>query len=568
MASDKSTVYVDIDDEITAIIDKVTGAGTTIVALVLPKRATALRSLVNLRLLKRAADDNKKQLVLITSESGVLPLAGAAGLHVARTLSSKPEIPASPEADETVESIDEDDEPAEEFDARKFEKRPLGEFADLSGAAGAGEAAKSANPAGDIDSDEVVEFDNSEKTPAPGAAKPPKAPKAKKDKKLKIPDFSRFRNWGLIVVLALIVLGVLIYFGLEVWPHATVKIYTNQTSIPLSFNADLDSNANMVLPADGILPAVAQTTEKNYSQTVPASGQKDIGTPASGSVTFTDGACSLYSPDPVPAQTGVSYHNLTYITQSEADFSCSRTNKGYYWQTDPVDIVAQATGTQYNTSISGAQVNGSSATASGSASGGTPSNVVRVVQQSDIDSAEQQLKSQSTNSIEATLKSELQQNNLTPLTQTFATIPSSPTASANPGDQANNVTVTENITYVMFGYKASDMQKLLSAKVGQQINPATQGILDNGLAQATIKLVGTPSASDARVSISTTVIVGPKLNAASIKKQIEGKKSGDIRSALERRQGVSKVQVDFSPFWVDSVPSNASKIKIEFVKQS
>src|SRR5947209_11713113 len=107
-ASEKDTIYVDIDDEITGIIDKLKSSDGKIVALVLPKRATVFQSIVNMKLLKRAADDSKKHLVLITAEAGLLPLAGAAGVHVAKTLTSKPEIPLAPQmSDETEDTIEE-----------------------------------------------------------------------------------------------------------------------------------------------------------------------------------------------------------------------------------------------------------------------------------------------------------------------------------------------------------------------------------------------------------------------------------------------------------------------------
>src|SRR4051794_11658211 len=93
----KDTIYIDIDDEITAIIDKVNASKERIVALVLPKRATVFQSIVNMKLLKRSAEDSKKQIVLITSESGLLPLAGAVGLYVANSLQSRPMIPSSPD---------------------------------------------------------------------------------------------------------------------------------------------------------------------------------------------------------------------------------------------------------------------------------------------------------------------------------------------------------------------------------------------------------------------------------------------------------------------------------------
>jgi len=93
----KDVIYIDVDDEITAIIDKVRASQSKIIALVLPKRATTLQSIVNMKLLKRSADTDKKHLVLITAELGLMPLAANVGFYVAKTLQSKPEIPELPE---------------------------------------------------------------------------------------------------------------------------------------------------------------------------------------------------------------------------------------------------------------------------------------------------------------------------------------------------------------------------------------------------------------------------------------------------------------------------------------
>ena len=92
----KDTVYVDVEDDITTVIDKVEEASEKIVALVLPKRASVLQSTVNMRLLKRAADKVEKTVVLITSDEALLPLAGIVGLHTAKNLQSKPEVPEAP----------------------------------------------------------------------------------------------------------------------------------------------------------------------------------------------------------------------------------------------------------------------------------------------------------------------------------------------------------------------------------------------------------------------------------------------------------------------------------------
>src|SRR5436190_21684876 len=96
--STKDTIYVDAEDDITAIIDKVEGAKNKVVDLVLPKRTAALQSIVNMRLLKRSSKNANKSVVLITTEQALVPLAGAAEIHVAKSLQSKPEIPVAPAA--------------------------------------------------------------------------------------------------------------------------------------------------------------------------------------------------------------------------------------------------------------------------------------------------------------------------------------------------------------------------------------------------------------------------------------------------------------------------------------
>ena len=95
----KDVIYIDVEDDITAIIGKVKDAKEKIVALVPPKRIGVLQSAVNLRLLARAAGQNDKRLVLISNNSALLALASAAKIPVAKNLQSKPELAEIPALD-------------------------------------------------------------------------------------------------------------------------------------------------------------------------------------------------------------------------------------------------------------------------------------------------------------------------------------------------------------------------------------------------------------------------------------------------------------------------------------
>ena len=47
-----------------------------------------------------------------------------------------------------------------------------------------------------------------------------------------------------------------------------------------------------------------------------------------------------------------------------------------------------------------------------------------------------------------------------------------------------------------------------------------------------------------------------------------GKKSGEIKSLLKADPGVTKVDVHYSPFWVNKAPSKPAKLTIIFQKAS
>src|SRR5690606_21260050 len=92
----KDVIYIDVEDDVTAIIGKIKKAKEKIVALVPPKRAGALQSAVNLRLLERMAKNDKKRLVLITGNQALIALAASAKIPVAKNLQSKPELAEIP----------------------------------------------------------------------------------------------------------------------------------------------------------------------------------------------------------------------------------------------------------------------------------------------------------------------------------------------------------------------------------------------------------------------------------------------------------------------------------------
>jgi len=549
--SNKDVVYIDVDDEITAIIDKVRSSKHQIVALVIPKRSAVLQSIVNMKLLKRTADHAKKNVVLITGDEGLMPLAGSVGMHVARNLQSKPEIPKAPPA------LDMKPEVAEESVSM------AGKLSDEEGPI---DKTKTLGELTGASAEDAIELDNSRNEsegPSQQAEGGKKGKKAKKNKSLMVPNFNRFRTWLLIGGAFFAVFIILLIISLTVLPKAKVTVDTNSQNVTSNLQLSLSSNAGGVNTTTETVPAQTVQTQKTYTGTANATGQQNNGQKASGTVTLSLTDCNQNGVT-IPAGTGISGNNLTFITQStvmlSSDFSFGKCKNGGS-SSAAVSVVAQSGGANYNlqpTSFSVPNVGDVSGSSSQAFTGGTD-NIQQIVQQSDITSAQSKISTNS-NAIESQLENDLKSQGLYPIQATFTSSSPNPSPSTAGGQPGSSVTVTESITYTMQGVKQSDLQSIITASVKNQISTTSQKILDYGIHSATFTAQGANS-----VSMQDTALVGFALNQATIKSQIAGQKPATAESTIKGYAGVTDATVHLSPFWVSTIPKNTSKITVTIV---
>jgi hypothetical protein len=544
----KDIIYIDMDDEITAVIDKLQSSQKKIVALVLPKRAAVFQSVVNMKLLKRTADNADKRAVLITSESALLPLAGAVGMYVARTPQSKPEIPPAPFSAKAAANIPEGDE-----DVDLDKSAPVGALAGVPD-----------------DEEEDIQVDNSEPTAAAAGAagkagkKGKKAKDATGKKKLKIPNFDKFRTKLILGIAGGVALIVLLLLAFVVLPKATVTLKTDTSNLDTNLTIVADPNAQALDLEKSVVPAVSKEFRKTDTEKVPATGQKDLGTKAAGNVTLSV-ACASGTPT-IPAGTVLSADNLAFVTNAEVTIASFPDNSGGGCQFHKgVDVTAQSAGAQYNIaagktfSVSGySSVSGSNSAAM---TGGT-SNIVKVVTQEDVDKAKDAITKRVGTEAPDDLTEDIRKEGYYPIEETINA--AEPTVSAAPvvGTEAAEVTVTSTTVFTMLGAKEDDLKKLIEADAKKKIDPSKQIIRDNGLDEATIIVEKKGDAGRMTLSLKTIVIAGPDLNEDEIKKEIVGKERGQVQEILKKRPGINDVEVAYSPFWVQSTPKSTKKIKI------
>lgn len=564
----KETVYVDVDDEITGIIDRVTSSKAKVVALVLPKRAAVLQSVVNMKLLKRTTEAAGKNLVLITSESSLLPLAGLVGLHVAATPTTKPEIPAAPKlptdeaeaVDEPLDVVDGTAAPVDggDFDAAAAASTPIGKLA--------------------ADADDSILMTDDDSEPASEATDDEAADApVQPDKKLKVPSFNKFKLGIVLGVVALILIITGWVFAAIVLPKAGIAITTDSTTVNTDTSITLDTTAKTLDGDNAILPATAQAVTKTFSQDTPTTGQKNNGTKASGTVYFALKDCT-YDSVTIAAGSGVSISGNTYITQAEVDLTsvkaggkCNPSSPSAIqamWSAT-VKVVAISGGTKFNAASGTSVTVPSSVTGASSVSakvnqeiaGGTDS-IIKVVAQSDIDTAKAKLTSDNTAAVQSELEAALKAKGLLPVPSTIVAGDQQVTTSVNVGDTADTVKVTVSVPYTMLGIQKADLKTIIMKNVDSKIDTKKQHITDDGVASAKFSQQNAATATNATVQVKARSVAGPSLDAAQLRKQVAGKKSGEIKDELGSLPGVTDVKVAYSPFWVSSAPKNTTKITI------
>ncbi|GAC1392376.1 MAG: hypothetical protein NVSMB46_08070 [Candidatus Saccharimonadales bacterium] len=556
-ALQKDTIYIDIDDEITNIIEKVRNSPHKIVALVLPKRATVLQSSINMKLLKRAADTAKKQAVLITSETNLLPLAGAAGIYVAKTLQTKPELPSGPvvPSDSQLEVSEDDGE------------LPL----DVHQSVGALAGAPLVNDEEPIEVDNSSEEDSIPEAAAIEAGLANSSEKPKINKKLKVPSFEKFRLGLFLSIFGLIGLVVLWYVAFFVLPKARITVRTNTATI----NSDVPFTATTGIPAVDLasktIPLQKEELKKSDSNTVPATGKIDQGTKSTGTLTLTNCINDNQS-HTVPAGTGFSSGQYTFVTNKDVTLAASYSPGGdckvsvgtFLGFTQNVGVTAAQAGGQYNLSARSYTSPITGITATGSDMSGGTSNIIVVVSQQDIDGAKQKIIDADNAAAPDVLKKQALAANEFFFADTFSGSTPEITSSVQANDKADQVTVNVAITYTLLAVKKDDVKQLIDNDIKTKIDSSKQKITNDGIAQSTVHLVDKTSAKSIKAEVQATALAGAEENVDAIKQLAAGKKKGVAVSAIQTRPGIQSVDIKYSPFWISQTPKDSKKIFVEF----
>lgn len=592
-------IYLAPDDEITSVIEKLKNAEGVGAVLVVPKNATLMQSVINVRLIKKKAIELGKTLGVVTSDPVSRHLASQVGLAVYATVEDVPnrdnvpahksptispphlDAPIVESASGVIEGVavhsyerkthtdalknepqvahqnvanyepDQENIQIEQIEPNVEPDLPITE------------PIKDHSLTQSDEDDAVVvgqKFDYEERPEhhQSHALRPPRRP-------LNIPIWV---SKGVFVLIALTLIGavaVAVYF-----PTAEVTLHVPTESIKKSITLLIDANATV--SESTVLVGIKHQNEAEGTGEAKASGKKPVGDKAKGTVTVSNSWGTDTEKLPKNTELISSDKSLTFRTVSDvtiagasvalvggvATISAGKTD---------VAVVADQPGDQYNIGPSKFTIQGLSAgksskiigNSSANMSGGTTKELT-VVAQIDLDQALESAKKLAEESAKTNLKNALPNGEML-LEKTLSVSVTTGVPNHAVGDEVETVSVVAKASTIGYGVRNSDIENVLKSIFEDGLADSKAVILPDISTIEWLVTVKDEGKYELAKEIEGQIIAVIDVN--TVRKQTSRKLKSTVSSNLQDKFSAASTEINVSPNWWPLTPMLQSRISVK-----
>lgn len=563
----KDVIYIEPEDDITDIIVKIENSKEKIVALVPPKKAGVFRSVVNIKLIAKSGASSGKTVVLVTTDPSIIKLAGASKLPVTKNLQSAPSVPEAEAEDNTSKEdlIEKDDEEAEEpteENSEKEEEKKAEEEEET--------AEEEAEEEKEKDEEEDEENEEEEEKP-----KKKQKSDSKKTKKGLIGWIRSHKKLSILCGIGIILLIIFLIWALFIAPavnvFVSIKTDSNNFSEVISFVKELSQEDIK----EGKVYLEERKIETENEVSFEATGQKNTGEKATGDLVIYS-YFSAKGANAINAGTKFTLSGLSFIANENTTLvwdgdshSCENEKiivdgKIQCLISGRIKVTAAEPGTKYNIAKSSTgweTVANVAAYSDKEMSGGTD-NIIKVVQQSDVEKAKDELNNNKGKESEnkEKLYATITEDNLI-IESTFSQDTSVATATPAVDEEVKEgvtptlKTTTTTSVYIIDKIK---LEELIREKVDISEDKKIfeiRNVYIDGFKELEGGFTG---------KLKAVYFTGPKITESELVEKIMGKGIGDARREISDIDGVADVKMDPSYPWVMKVPTDTNRITVEF----
>ena len=538
-------IYLDSDEEITGVIDKIQQCLSKRVALVVPREATILQSVVNLKLLKKEAESLGKDIALVTSDKIAHNLAGQVGLDVYESIKDSRPVSvfqkSQPESNEVIE-LDFSEE------NKKKEKLPSGIRISHFQEEDAPKKKESV-----FKSEPVPEQD----------FRPPASKELREPGKIFIPKKFLIATGLLVIISAML--------GFLFIPKATLVLTVEGEAFKKDVEITVDKNITQPNPEKSITPGVTLIAEISASKTFKASGTKNEGEKAKGTITIKNYWDS--TPKSFSKGTKMVYKSgLVFVTASDATVpggSSSLVQGVATTQPGTVDVQVEADspGEDYNVDPGRFSISTVSSTMTAKLfaestqkfTGGLTKKVT-VLSQDDVDKAV----SDYLDEVKPNLVTELNKNaqGKKIIDQVIQTSVVESSTDKMVDDETDNFSLTLKVKGETIAFDETVFMGVVVDSAQRMVEQGKKLLVDQ-----TKTSIGNAKMEDGKLKVTITIDGRAVANfiEADLKKQIAGKRTQNAQEILKQNTQIKDVQVKITPpWWLNYLPKMEKNIKFEF----
>lgn len=552
-------IYLETDEEITSVIDKLRGSNHDSVALVVPRGATLAQSIVNLKLLKKSAKELGKDIALVATDRIARNLGSQIGLTVYSKV-SEAERGIKKFAPDPVEKKDEGGDIEKDFQVNNYYHNKVdetvpekGETADVKNENN--ESGKIFTPK--VDRAEPIMKRRQLEERKPIIHKPvPQKTGVKGSRKL----LFILGGAALVVILAATVIFL---------PYAKVSIKVTANDLESTKEILVDKSISGIDLDNSTIAGKIEQIEKDISKDFDATGKKDAGAKASGTLQFSNRAGiedQIAAGVVVKSSGGVDFVtdqaiSLPKATASVDAFGVSQITPG---KADG-KVTARNTGTEGNLppTTTFTVTSKPLISAAGETAGGITKDI-KIVSDSDLESAANALKDEAMANSKSELIDLAKLDKVVIEEKNISAEVVSVQSSKNVNEEADKFSYSMKLKITVLGYYQTDLDGIL-------VSLAENDLEGDEMVIAPEKATKTITSKEYDINVGTmkldTVFEGKsgnKISEDEIKGKIKGKTLSQGENEIKNYQGVTEAKISNFPNFYKLLPILKSRIKIEF----
>lgn len=546
----KEVIYLEPDEEITSIIDKLKSLPEAKhIFLVTPKSANINQSVVNLKILKKEADKLAKEISLVTSDVVGRNLATQVGIPVYDSIDADRPL---------VEPVKEEPNLNDVIEIDMTDRTPI--------KPPPGVKVNYYNPESAQEHRQKNIKQHIIKTPVTHSMASPISTEKYQEPELSRPKTSKKWVLKFIIFLLIVLAGFGIFYF--TYPKATVDLIVKSEPVEEKIAITIDTSAKSISEDGKTIPGENLSVNKEVTKEITATGKKDIGEKATGKVTLSNGsgsAVSLSSGTQLETSTGLVFKTTGEVSVPAATASVDAAgnvakNPGKV----DVSVEAAEAGDKYNISATTFSVaNHSTLTAANSNgfSGGTTRQVT-IVSADDLANAEQSLTSELKSTIQTELGNNAGNKKLNIIADSIQYTTDNFTADQKIADEVSKFNATLKARGDVIAFAESDYRNAVIKAIGSKI-PTNQELVlstNDEIDQGSFSI----NIPKGIMSIDGTIKtkLAPKIDDESIKNSIKGQSLTAAQNILRQNTNLSSSNIKLNVNWMKKIPNNTAKIII------